>query len=82
MPTIEIIDGISINIYNGDHNPPHLHAIYNEYEIRINIKTAIRLPGGEMPNVQFKKIEKWILTKSNQEMALEIFKMLNPQLRA
>jgi hypothetical protein len=33
MPTIDNFNGIKINVYNGDHRPPHIHAIYNEFEI-------------------------------------------------
>lgn len=39
MPTVEIVNGIKISIYNGDHRPPHIHAKYNEYEILIEIET-------------------------------------------
>ncbi|MFV0553581.1 MAG: DUF4160 domain-containing protein [Mangrovibacterium sp.] len=39
MPTIDIFDGIKICIYNGEHRPPHFHAIYNEFEILIEINT-------------------------------------------
>ncbi len=38
MPTIEIIDGIKINIYSNEHSPPHFHAIYGEYEAMIRIE--------------------------------------------
>ena len=79
MPTIDIIDGIDINIYNGDHNPPHIHAVYNEYQVRININTGKPLLGGTMPNVQLRKIDTWLA--ENRTTALIIFKTLNPGLR-
>lgn len=81
MPTIDTIDGIDINVYNGDHNPPHIHAIYNEYEVRINIKTGKQLTGGSMPNAQLRKIERWLEDGENRGDALAIFKTLNPGLR-
>ena len=37
MPLFELIDGIKINVYSNDHLPPHIHAIYNEYEAVISI---------------------------------------------
>jgi len=37
MPTINEFNGIKINIYSDDHRPPHIHAIYNEYEVLIEI---------------------------------------------
>ena len=37
--------GISIAMYFKDHNPPHFHAIYNEYDIEIEIKNLTILDG-------------------------------------
>jgi hypothetical protein len=39
MPTIDQKKGIKINVFNGDHRPPHIHAVYNEYEVLILIET-------------------------------------------
>ncbi len=44
MPNIDSIDSIKINVYNGDHRSPHIHAIYNEYEILIEIETGYVFP--------------------------------------
>jgi len=40
MPKIDEFNGIKIYIYNGDHRPPHIHAIYNEFEVLLTIKTG------------------------------------------
>lgn len=80
-PTIDTIDGIDINVYNGDHNPPHIHAVYNEYEIRINIRTGKQLAGGAMPNAQLRKIQRWLESENNRSEALIMFKAMNPGLR-
>jgi hypothetical protein len=40
MPTIDLIDGIKICIYCGEHRPPHFHALYNEYEVVLEIETC------------------------------------------
>ena len=32
MPELCRFLGITIQMYFDDHNPPHFHAIYNEYE--------------------------------------------------
>jgi len=32
-------NNIKFYIYSNDHNPPHVHAIFNEYHILINLKT-------------------------------------------
>jgi hypothetical protein len=35
MPTISIFYGIVIQMFWGDHAPPHFHALYAEYEVLI-----------------------------------------------
>lgn len=37
MPLISMFYGISIYMHWDDHNPPHYHAKYGEYEARIAI---------------------------------------------
>jgi len=77
MPTIEIINGIKINIYNGEHRPPHIHAVYNEFEILILIENN-EIYAGDLPNRQLKKVFDWL--SGNSDWALEIFYQLNPEL--
>jgi hypothetical protein len=36
MPTISRFYGILIQMYFGDHLPPHFHALYAEFEAVIN----------------------------------------------
>ena len=38
MPALARFFGISIYIFYDDHNPPHFHALYGEYDIEIAIK--------------------------------------------
>lgn len=45
MPEISKFYGISIYIYYNDHNPPHFHAIYGEYETIIEIENLSVLAG-------------------------------------
>ena len=54
MPTVDNFNGIKINIYNGDHRPPHIHAVYNEHEVLIVIETS-EIYVGSLPNKQLKK---------------------------
>ncbi len=37
MPEISRFYGIIIYMYINDHNPPHFHARYNEFEATISI---------------------------------------------
>jgi hypothetical protein len=53
MPTISMFYGIIIRMYFApkEHNPPHIHAYYNEYKISFNIKT-MEFMDGDMPRKQ------------------------------
>jgi len=77
MPTIDKIDGIKINVYNGEHRPPHIHAIYNEFEVIIIIENR-KIYAGDLPNKQLKKAFDWL--SGNSDWALEVFYELNPEL--
>ncbi|MCO6498116.1 MAG: DUF4160 domain-containing protein [Chitinophagaceae bacterium] len=37
MPRISAFYGILVYMYYNDHEPPHFHAIYGDYEVLINI---------------------------------------------
>lgn len=78
MPTIEKVEGIKIVIHNGEHRPPHIHAIYNEFEVLIEIETQ-KIYAGNLPTRQLKKVFDWIA--GNKDWALSIFNELNPQLK-
>ena len=38
MPIVDRFNGIKIHIYNGEHRPPHIHAVYNEFAMRKKVK--------------------------------------------
>ena len=78
MPNIDSIEGIKINIYNGDHLPPHVHVLYNEFEVLLIIKSK-KVYAGYLPGKQLKKAKDWLI--KNEQEALEIFYVLNPQLK-
>ena len=78
MPNIDSLAGIKINLYSGDHLPPHIHAVYNEYEVLLVIKTKT-IYAGYLPAAQLRKAKAWL--RVNEEDALNIFYSLNPELR-
>jgi len=41
MPVISRFLAIAIAILYRDHDPPHFHAIYGEYEITVNIADGV-----------------------------------------
>lgn len=58
MPTISMFYGIIIRMYNnGEHNPPHFHATYQEYNAVFNMDGE--LTDGDMPKRQIKLISAW-----------------------
>ena len=77
MPTIDNINGIKINVYNGEHRPPHIHAIYNEFEILILIENK-DIYAGDLPNKQLKIVSDWLTV--NSDWVLKVFFELNPNL--
>lgn len=48
MPTISEFLGILIRMYYDDHNPPHFHAYYGDYEAIIAIGT-LEIMEGSLP---------------------------------
>lgn len=78
MPQIDSIKGIKINIYNGDHRPPHIHVLYNEYEVLLIIESG-KVYAGSMPIKQLKLALNWLI--ENKEEALDLFYQLNPELQ-
>lgn len=58
MPIISTFFGLIIRIYQGDHNPPHFHAQYGEYNVIVNIKTGSVI-GGSLPPRAKKLVNEW-----------------------
>jgi len=75
MPCIKIIDSVKIYMYRRDHNPPHFHAQYAEYEELIEIKT-LETYIGRIPRKQRKKVVNW--AKKNQSYLMDKWKEYNP----
>jgi len=78
VPTIDYFNGIKISVYNGEHRPPHIHAIYNEFEVSILIENKV-IYAGELPNRQLKNVLDWLSV--NSDWALKVFFELNPNLQ-
>ena len=58
MPTISRFYGILIQMYFGDHVPPHFHALYAEFEALIDIQT-LDVIRGELPNRAMALVMEW-----------------------
>ena len=78
MPLIDDFNGIKIYLYYSDHPPPHIHALYNEFEMQIVIESGKPM-AGNLPTRQKKLVYKWLLESSS--FALTMFYVYNPKLR-
>jgi len=65
MPTISYFYGIYIRMYRNDHQPPHFHVKYNEFEASIEINTGI-ISAGEIPPRVRALTEEWRLTRQKE----------------
>ncbi len=65
MPTISQFYGIRIFINFKDHNPPHFHATYAEFEIQVNIKTG-EIMAGNFPLKARLLVEEWRIVNLNE----------------
>ena len=61
MPTLSMFFGIIIRMYYGpkEHNPPHIHAYYQDYKATFDI-VECRLLEGNMPAKQKRLIQAWM----------------------
>lgn len=58
MPQVSRFFGIVIKMYYNDHQPPHFHAEYNEYEAEISIDTFAVIRG-ELPRRVLGLVLEW-----------------------
>ncbi len=79
MPTVIILAGnIKIEVYSKDHNPPHIHAIYAEYEVLIEIKTG-NVYSGDLPGKKLRIAREYVL--ANQTKLLALWNLKNQSTR-
>ena len=74
MPTFFTIAGVRICLYFNDHNPPHFHALFAEYEALIAIKSA-KILEGNLPKKKLKIVKEF--AKKNKVLLLEIWDEMN-----
>jgi hypothetical protein len=68
MPKIYEYLGIAIYIYNEDHDPIHIHAIYNKSEIKISFlikegkiyRITYTKVKGEFPPAKLRDLKKFV----------------------
>jgi hypothetical protein len=65
MPQISHFFGISIYVQFLDHNPPHIHAIYNGNKAAYEINSG-QIMAGKMSNRADKLIREWISLRQQE----------------
>ena len=64
MPELSRFFGIIIAMFGDDHNPPHFHVRYGDYEAIITIQDGI--VKGELPKNVLKDVFKWMEIHQNE----------------
>lgn len=60
MPEISRFLGIIIRMFYNEHNPPHFHAVYNEHQAEIDIKT-LEIIDGTLPKRVRNLVIEWAI---------------------
>jgi hypothetical protein len=58
MPQISYFLGVIIRMFYRDHNPPHFHAVYGDFEGIIDIEKN-EIIGGELPPRVLVLVKEW-----------------------
>ena len=66
MPTISLFYGIKITMNYNDHNPPHFHAEYQDYEVLVDIASGSIT--GTMPRRALNLVWTWLDAHQNELM--------------
>lgn len=76
MPVLSRFYGIIIRMYfqQSEHNPPHIHAIYEEHVAAIDFQ-EMKVIEGELPNKALELVMEWI--KMHKEELKEIWDTQN-----
>ncbi len=70
MPEISRFFGIVIAMYYAEHDPPHFHARYNEWEAQVDIREGIIIRG-MLPSKQARLVLAW--TEIHREELLQMW---------
>lgn len=62
--TIAAFNGITILLYPGDHNPPHVHAFYGGDEVLVEIAGA-GVYAGRLPQRQLRLVQDYVLARTS-----------------
>ena len=58
MPTIAIVDGVEIQMFDNDHAPPHFHAILGGDELLVAIAN-LDVIRRSLPSAKHRQVLQW-----------------------
>lgn len=67
MPEISRFLGIIIRMFYNEHNPPHFHAYYNDFQAEIEIAT-MEIIAGSLPKRVKNLVIEWAIDHRNELM--------------
>ncbi len=65
MPRISEFYGIAIYMYYKEHDPPHFHAIYGEYEASVDIVKG-NITAGSLPRRARTLVKEWAIAHTEE----------------
>ena len=70
MPTISMFYGIIIRMYcaPSEHNPPHIHAYYQEYKAIVDIRKC-EITDGNLPRQKERLVLAWVEIHQDELLA-------------
>lgn len=66
-PAISRFFGIVVYMHHRDHPPPHVHAVYAEFEVVVELESGTCR--GEFPRKKLRLLQRWI--QINRDALLE-----------
>jgi hypothetical protein len=75
MPRVAEYLGILFYVYADDHAPPHIHAIYGDYEAKLDIVTSSVIVGA-LPGAKLGQALAWL--EQNRAIAIAAWERMNP----
>lgn len=82
MPELSRFYGIIIKMYfrGGEHNPPHIHAFYNEHVAAIRISDG-KVLDGNLPAKALEMVREWLSEHRVELLSIwetQVFKKIPP----
>ncbi len=67
VPIIAVFFGMVIRVFHSDHNPPHIHVEYGEYEAIVEIESGAIITG-KLPRRLERLVKEWLKERRKDVM--------------